>query len=277
MKMRTSSQFKSYLKFMPLLTLFFFVLMLSSFVRADDVSDQINTWSDTLSGLEKQISDLDKNVGQPLTAEKARLLDTDDLLKGAEKNLDKKYEDLTSRVSGPNGYSAQLQAHQAKIAPFNARTADYNRRCDITTSDASYVDACNREKAQLDAEADAFEREYVQLKNLQAGLKQEKVDLDDYAKGLRDRRNDLNQATLDWAAKMKKYNADRNDLVASYNHALEQLKQLSNQYSNCVRNLPPDATDEYIKHHCGNVQFDNVRENLQKLQNIKPEFVITPN
>jgi chromosome segregation ATPase len=261
------------IKFTP----FLLFLIFPGFVSADDLSDQINTWSNNLINLEKQISDLDKNIGQPLTAEKAHLSDTDDLLKGAEKNLKIKYDDFSNRVTGPAGYSAQLQAHQDKIAPFNARTDDYNRRCNGTFSDRSYVDACNREKAQLDADADAFAREYTQLKNLQSSLKREKTDLDSYSQGLQDRRKDLSQATLDWAAKMKKYNADRSDLIASYNHALNQLKQLSSLYNDCVKNLPPDATDEYIKHHCGNVQFDNVRENLQKLQNIKPEMVITPN
>jgi chromosome segregation ATPase len=255
----------------------FFIFSLWPPVFAADLATQINTAANDVLNLEKQINDLDKNVGQPLTAEKARLLDTDDLLKGAEKNLDKKYNDLANRVSGPGGYSAQLQTHQAKIAPFNARTADYNRRCSGTFSDRSYVDACNREKAQLDAEADAFEYEYQQLKNLQGSLKREKADLDSYSQGLQERRKELSQATLDWAAKMKKYNADRFDLVAAYNQALNQLKQISGLYNECVKNLPEDATDESIKHHCGNVQFDNVRENLQKLQNIKPEFVITPN
>lgn len=245
--------------------------------RANELSDQLNAANDDVNRLHKQLDDLDKNVGEPLVAEKARLSDTDDLLKGAEKNLQGKYDDWAGRVNGPNGYSALLAAHQAKIAPFNNRTADYNRRCSGTFSDRGYVDACNREKAQLDAEADAFQQEYVQLKNLQASLKQEKTDLDNYAKGLQERRNDLNKGTLDWAAKVKKYNADRNDLVASYNKSLAQLKRIGTQYGNCVDRQPKKATDEYIKHHCGNVQFDNVRGTLQQLKSIKPEMVITPN
>ncbi|MFL6652803.1 MAG: hypothetical protein ACJ8J7_16135 [Sulfurifustaceae bacterium] len=244
---------------------------------ANELSDQLNAANENVNHLHKQIDDLDKDIGQPLTAEKARLSDTDQLLKGAEKNLQGKYDNWADRVNGPNGYSAQLAAHQAKIPPFNSRTADYNRRCSGTFSDRGYVDACNREKAQLDAEADAFQQEFVQLKNLQSSLKQEKTNLDDYAKGLKDRRNDLNQATLDWAAKTKKYNADRNALVASHNQALAQLKRVGSAYGNCVDRQPKKATDEYIKHHCGNVQFDNIRENLKQLQNIKPELVITPN
>ena len=248
----------TFIKLLPL----FFLLLLPAFVSANDLSDQINGVADNVNGLRKQIDDLDKNVGQPLVAEKARHSDTDDLLKGAEKNLKGKYDSWSNQVTGPGGYSAQLQAHQAKIAPFNARTANYNSRCSGTFTSAAYVNACNQEKAQLDAEADAFQREFQQIKNLQNSLKQEKVDLDSYAKGLQDRRNDLSQATLNWASKMKKYNADRNDLIASYNQALAQLKQLGSQYENCVARLPNDATSESIKQNCGNIQFDNANPNL---------------
>lgn len=263
-------------KLTKLLSLFS-LLLLPALATANDLSDQLNAGTNKLNTLSNQMDVLDKNIGQPLVAEKARLSSTDELLKGAEKNLDAKYDNWSNRVNGPGGYSAQMAIHQARIAPFNARTADYNRRCDGTFSDRAHVDACNREKGQLDADADAFQAEYVQLKNLQNSLKQEKETLDYTARGLQDRRKDLSQATLDWAAKVKKYYADRNDLVSSYNQALGQLQQLGGQYGNCVDRLPKNADNEEIKHKCGNIQFDNVREDLQRLRDIKPETAIFPN
>ena len=251
--------FNNHPKFTKLLPLFL-LLLLPAIALANDLSDQINAVTNNLNSLQKEIDDLDKNIGQPLVAEKAHLSDTDDLLKGAEKNLNANYNNLTNRITGPGGYSAQFATHQAKVASLDARTTDYNRRCSGTFSDRSYVDACNREKAQLDAEADAIRQETVQLRNLRSSLLQEKVELDSYSKGLQDRRNDLSQATLNWAAKVKRYNADRNDLLASYNKALAQLKQL--KYDNCVRRLPQNAKIEYIKHKCGNVPFDGANPNL---------------
>lgn len=253
------------------------LLLLPSFALANELADQINAQITMVADYSKQIADLDKTVGQPLVAEKTRLSASGDTLKNSERSMKNKYDDWSRRVTGPGGYSSQMNAHEAKIAPFNARTSDYNRRCRGTFSDINHVNACNREKARFDAEADDFQREYVQLKNLQSRLRAEKTTLDTQEKELRDRRRDLNRATLEWAEKVKRYNARRGDLVAARGRALAQLRQLGSQYGSCVDRLPKDATDESIKLRCGNARFDNVRRNLQELREIKAPFTAAPN
>lgn len=229
-----------------------------------------------LQDLKKQLDDTDFKA-KPLADKKRNLDDTTDLLKGAFDNLQKKYDDLNMRIDGHTAKAGPLRDEKQAL---DASIDSHNGRCGGTYEDQGYVDACNSEAAQLNQQMADFNQRADAYDAEGADLKKEGDDLDDYQNGLKQRRDQLSQDTLDWAAAVKQYVADHNDLVARYNQVVAELQAYENDYSRCMSALhDPNTPADTVKYQCGDIDFDGKSVTLQALKasDIRPELVITPN
>lgn len=244
-------------------------------VFADNqTANSLNSKMNEIIDLANQIKDLDSTTGKRLDDRKKNLDDTADLLKGAVDNLKPKYDDLEMRFEQNQAVIAQLGAEKDQL---DAAITAHNGRCSGTFNDQSYVSQCNSEASSLNNQKIDLNNRVDRANDQHTSLVQEGKDLDDYKTGLKQRYDQLSQDTLDWAAQVKQYNADRNELAEKFNAALAQLKQLAGQLQNCIDRLPASADDEQIKHFCGNVQFDGVRANLPRLRDIDPATIMPEN
>lgn len=170
-------------------------------------AEQSNADKQQLGSLKQGLSDLSAKLAalQPVYAslveEKKRLSDVGELLKGATVHHKKNVADITRQFS-----------------MYDAAVKDHNSRCEGTFEDRKYVDGCNAAAAQY--------RKWRQ------DLTEEAIVADKMEEGLAARQESLSQATLDWAQKIKSYDAKRDDLITKRdsllmrtNNVLEDLKR----------------------------------------------------
>jgi len=202
--------------------------------EAAGAAAKINTKIAVLNDINDKVKTLDTTDLDALKAKKRNLDDVTDMLKGAVAHLQAKDADLTQ----------EFAANDAAVAQHNAN------QCVEKNHDGS----CS-----------AYQAEANRLNARTQELKQRESDLNTYRHGLKERYDQLTQDTLDWTAAAKKHDGDRQDLVDKYKSELGELGNAANEYGNCVDRYPKDD-DEGLKHHCGNVQFDGVRESIGKLR-----------
>lgn len=248
------------------------LLFLSVPVRANDqqAADLSSKLAD-LQSISNQIKVLDDGTGAGLAKRKENLTSTKELLDGASNNAKKRDDEL---LQAAQAYQAATNQQNANVSQHESAVANHNSRCVGTFSDANYVANCNAEADRLDQWMAQLHQSFLQLKDQQTSLKQQVAAQEQYESGLQERYNQLSQDTLEWAANVKKYNADRNDLLVRWNQALALIKPVAASLDNCIGRLPADADDAQIKHACGNIQFDGVRSTLQRLKDLDPATIM---
>jgi chromosome segregation ATPase len=210
--------------------------------QAAGAAAAINDGLARIDTIAKQIGQIDDVTLPQLKEKKARLDDVADLLHKAVNNVKAKDADLEQRTAVQDAAIAQHNANQCRGTAA---------QCAAYTAEAERLNAGS------------------------AALKRESDNLNTYKQGLKERFDQLSQDTLAWTAAGKKAMADRDDLAQRGKAILSSLGRFANEYGSCMDKYPQDD-DEGLKHHCGNVQFDQVRKNLGKLRNIGTGG-ITPN
>jgi hypothetical protein len=235
---------------MKVLLAFIFVALVSAVqARADKGSEEaafnINKIVKQLNTLSDVVEKVEKETYPALKTRLGRLNDVEDMLKGAVSHQIAKDADLNMR----------WQEHDNAVSDHN------NSQC---TAPANNPHAC-----------DAYQAEANRLNAAGVALKQEEAGNNAYKKGLTERYAQLSADTLAYTADAKKANADREDAMKRMQNLLTDITKWANIYGGCMDNIP-NATDEEIKHTCGNIQFDGVRKNLGKVRN-QGTGGITPN
>ncbi len=205
--------------------------------EASGAAASINNLITQIGQTSDKIKDIDENQYPTLAKRKENLDSTTDLLRGAITNLKAKDAVLDQ----------DFAANDAAVAQHNANQCvekNHDGSCSAYTAEANRLNARTAE------------------------LKQEETDLNQYRQGLKARVDQLSQDTLEWAANMKKLGGEREDLVTRGKSLLQDLGDTAAQYGVCIERYPHDS-DEELKHHCGNVQFDGVRETIGKLSQYK--------
>jgi DNA repair exonuclease SbcCD ATPase subunit len=192
----------------------------------------INAGLSSIGTISKQIDQIDNVTFPELKKKQQNLDDVTEMLNGAATHLKAKYADLEQR--------------------------DYDHDAAIERHNANQCKGTEEECAAYTAEAH-------RLNEATAALKREAADLDTYKQGLRERFEQLSADTIAWSSAVKKAQGDRDDLAERGKTILSSLASYANTYGSCMDRYPDDD-DEGLKHHCGNVQFDGVRENIGKLR-----------
>lgn len=196
----------------------------------------INDATTSLLALAKQVKNIDTSVIPALKKRETDLSTTTDALSGEIKVFSAKYTDFLTRV---NAHSDAVKGHNA------AKPDSHCKSC---------VKAYNEEADRLDAET--------------ASLAQEGATLDAVKAGLKKRFNQLTQDSADLETDTKKTADDRAALIQKAQDVFAKMQPLLTVYAGCMDKYPRDG-DQALKHDCGSVAFDNVRETIRGLMDKK--------
>jgi uncharacterized protein YhaN len=188
---------------------------------------------DMITELMQQQKQMDRMTvkSADLDKQKATLSAKDTTIKKSEKDVQAKRQE----------WIMDNNANEAK----KAEAIQSGCRPGQTTTDTALAARCNQLAAQINNTTDRLQTrgERIVAQNTQNTKDREQLTKD----------------TLAWAASKKHVNAVIDDL----NARIAGLKQFLSAH--CT-SIPANATDEEIKHNCGNVQFDGAAPNLPACQ-----------
>jgi len=184
------------------------VVIASKAYAVDPMLAQVQEIMQSMETLKNDIKKVEEEK-TALAAEEKRLIATDELLKGAEKNFK---NDIGAYVREKQDYNQQVEAHQAEGR--SRGTWDGNK----------FIVPKGENKERMNA----FNERHARLRAWKENLIDRGKTLDEREKGLRERRDDLSKASLGWAQKKKENNAKLNESYAKYTQLVNHVRNLNN-------------------------------------------------
>jgi chromosome segregation ATPase len=197
---------------------------------------QINAALGTVDALRAQAKNMNDVVFPGLKSRKIWLDDRMQELRGAVPPLKEKYADLSRR----------LGENTAAIKQHNSATS-CGKKCD-------------------DYDADA-----ASLTITQVSLQQELTVLDKSRDSLDAHLDQLSRDMSKWHADAKKARGDFQGMADKAKATFKQLTEAAAVYGTCMDKYPNDD-DGGLKKHCGNVDFDHVRDAIGEMKRFKPDL-----
>lgn len=225
------------------LVLFAIFVMPAKAQDAAAAAAQINSLQITVNGINVQLKNLTDVVLPGLKTRRQTLDATRKTLKTNVSALAAKYVNLSNRMS----------AQQAKLERHSAEAVD--RAC--TPCVTSY----NAESARLDGVSASLRDESAVLARENQTIKQEF--------------DQMERDSADCTAAIAKAHNDFRDLITTLDSSLKLLATEATVYASCMNKYPADG-DAGLKRHCGDVQFDHIREVIDRLRHTQVELPVLP-
>jgi len=189
------------------------VLMVSRAYAVDPMLAQVQEIMQSMGTLKNDIKKAeDEKV--VLAAEEKRLIQTNELLKSAEKNFQ----------NDVDGYVREKRDHDQQRDAHNAEGESHGKKVGKNETGGWNYSFPSMSKEWRDA----YSGRYQRLRAWGERLEDRNKTLVEREKGLKERRDDLSKASLEWGQKKKENNSRLNESYAKYTQLINHVSNLNN-------------------------------------------------